>query len=364
MSTIVTADEAVIYCGPDLEQEKRDLATRCRNIKVNLQGSQDKVHEARRTLNGYATRIKGNTALSEILIELQKQTELTDPLYATCAGTINRLANDTYETRHAENTVKERIERIYRDIETYEVKLNTINAKLAKVTPPPRTTTLGAVKNNLEKMPHIVKDSVYLENTSKFGHTREQSTICWCFSGLQMTPNKVPSWVNEGEPFPIALPNIKVTLLLNTGKLYFTLPADASNTDTVLTRRYYAASRTVHPHVINSDGGACLGDFGGVITELWNSGDIVGVAELAQMFLQQINTNDTAGKHWVKRLYMAADDISYNTAPEKRGLIDGKPVQMRLHIEYINNIIHYEWRPIGEVLLNPPNVVPPVPSPF
>ena len=66
-------------------------------------------------------------------------------------------------------------------------------------------------------------------------------------------------------------------------------------------RNYYSRSLSCHPHILRgARGEACLGDFGGPLTEALANQDLISAVSIALLFLEQIENHDAAGACWSK----------------------------------------------------------------
>lgn len=117
----------------------------------------------------------------------------------------------------------------------------------------------------------------------------------WVHEGIKATPygNKYLN-LNGYERLPVQLPEIITTVYPGRNTLTFTRKRNAQ----LRNSPGYSGYRQSHPHITESSGTPCLGDFQSSFLDGLNDNDWGTVAAVANMFLETVNDDDAAGAHW------------------------------------------------------------------
>jgi len=156
--------------------------------------------------------------------------------------------------------------------------------------------TIEKFRDDLLSNPNIIPESVRLETFN--GGT--EAGIRWCFTGISLTPN-YNSYINIVHE-KVALTDIEVRVNVTTKSVGFYRTGDDTASDFP---SGYNGNRTVHPHVLQARD-PCLGDFQSNIISAIDDKDFNSVVTILQLFLEQADAYDTAGKHWYKHALIRA----------------------------------------------------------
>ena len=155
--------------------------------------------------------------------------------------------------------------------------------------------------------------------------------------------------LNGRVPFPIQLPDVIVTVYPSRNKVTLLRKRNSP----IRNSPGYSRARQVHPHITDSSGTPCLGDFQGPFVDALDANDWGTVAGIINLFLETTNDDDGAGLHW--------PNFIFQMSMQMRHIIIG---DKNYYLKYLMNSQYLylkERHPNGAsfpVFEGAPNVVP------
>lgn len=174
-------------------------------------------------------------------------------------------------------------------------QIDAMKRKLAETTAAAKATvwTLSDITEMLKEMPNIT-DIRIIDNAG---------IVSWTYTGLKMYPSEHPANLTTGSGWGVPLANITVTINLQTGDTHFRGDAEF---------KHFHDTKVCHPHVMQ-DYTPCWGSFEYMVADCLEKADLLSLATIVQLFLQQTNVTDTAGKGWPKWLNGMPESIPTKT---------------------------------------------------
>ncbi|MGB0358407.1 MAG: hypothetical protein ACPGC4_01055, partial [Litorivicinaceae bacterium] len=180
-------------------------------------------------------------------------------------------------------------------ITEYDTKLITLKLKLDSITSSDITLKQSELRRQLKSDPRI--SDVRLKTCWYEGQKNQFHTLSFRVDDMIAKVNNVYSSNTHGYMYLAGehwhkLPPLRVHIY--PGYVRFK-PIRGHG------RNYYSQSLSCHPHILRgARGEACLGDFGGPITEALTDQDLMSAVSIALLFLEQIDNTDPAGGSWSK----------------------------------------------------------------
>lgn len=180
-------------------------------------------------------------------------------------------------------------------ITEYDTKLITLKLKLDSITSSDTTLKQSELRRQLKSDPRI--SDVRLKKCWYEGQPNQFSSLSFRVDNMIAKVNNVTNSNTygyrylEGEHWH-KLPPLRVYIYPAMVRFK---PIRGHG------RTYYSSSLSCHPHIlVGGRGEACLGDFGGPLTEALANQDLMSAVSIALLFLEQIDNSDPAGGSWSK----------------------------------------------------------------
>lgn len=181
------------------------------------------------------------------------------------------------------------------EIHNSQNALAKLREKIVDLDPDPTIYIKDQIDEQLMQVEGVVPGSVFITKQEHALVNQETLMLHWKMeSGMSMVNgldgNRFPQWFHVDE-IEVPFGNCEVRINLNTKQCQI-VPLSSEEA-------YYTwqGCRNVHPHILESNK-PCFGDFSGPYTEALAEQRWVDVASIIRLFLTNIDSHDSAGKHW------------------------------------------------------------------
>lgn len=275
-----------------------------------------RIAEIKRSADTYAQRIEtANTVVAEDKLTEQIMRGVLNELTSKRPNKMVRDAvPDSKDRARLVRRTTEHIERlvVHRREQEHSVSVYAGHLANYKRQLESAERTMHAGKNT-RTVAEIIADVETNKHVRPRRTTIEQSdsgicTLQWFYDGLIMYPSHNPHrFITSTRPdgkVGILLPRVRVRHKIGSTSVFlFSAPGQP--------RFNGYTSECVHPHIMNSDGYPCLGDFADSIVNAASSGQFGFLADAVAEFLGQANNGDGAGAQWPNWLDHGTDVKRY-----------------------------------------------------
>lgn len=188
------------------------------------------------------------------------------------------------------------VKRSEEGLETYNMHLKSLNEKIANIEKkyPIVKLTDEAFRDALKGFPNINVDKCFISKTSQ-----NDVVVHFYYHGVRCTPDFTGYKNIVDRSFEVEPIHVSMNLRSGAIKMY------GDEYEVIKPQPRGFTQERVHPHIM-SNHSPCLGGFVGAIDDAREECDIIQLATVIQMFLEQANNGDDAGAYFPRWMFANA----------------------------------------------------------